>query len=80
MNDVESTRVANYEIMALEDHYKFLRDLAERPSVKLKPSIQKDGNQWCVLYGKNLHDGVSGFGDSPDEAMADFDKNWKEKI
>lgn len=22
--------------------------------VLLKPSLQKDGNQWCVLYGKNL--------------------------
>ena len=22
----------------------------------LKPSLQRDGNQWCVLYGKNLQE------------------------
>ena len=32
---------------------------------------------WCALYGDNLQDGVAGFGRSPEEAMADFDKNWK---
>jgi hypothetical protein len=32
------------------------------------------------LYGDNLQDGVGGFGDSPAEAMADFDKNWHAKL
>ena len=45
-----------------------------RPSVLFKPKIYKDGNQWCTLYGENLQDGVAGFGDSPNEAMLDFDK------
>ncbi|MCW0104448.1 hypothetical protein [Burkholderia pseudomallei] len=35
---------------------------------------------WCALYGPNLMEGVCGFGDSPAEAMADFDKNWLAKI
>lgn len=39
-----------------------------------------DGNQWCVLYGENLQDGVTGFGDSPDAASRDFDKNWCTKL
>jgi hypothetical protein len=48
----------------------------QRPSILLKPKIQIDGNQWCVLYGDDLQDGVAGFGDSPDLAMRDFDKEW----
>ena len=48
-----------------------------RPSVLYRPSIQIDGNQWCALYGDNLQDGVAGFGDTPELAMGDFDKNWK---
>lgn len=50
------------------------------PSVLYRPSISIDGNQWCALYGENLLDGVVGFGDSPAEAMAAFDKEWAKKL
>ena len=49
---------------------------AGRPSAIFRPRIYIDGNQWCVLYGENLQDGVAGFGDSPELAMHDFDVNW----
>ncbi len=49
----------------------------QRPSVLLKPKMSIDGNQWCALYGDNLQDGVAGFGDSPDKAMLDLDKNYR---
>ena len=48
----------------------------QRPSVLYRPSIERDGNKWCALYGPNLMQGVCGYGDTPAEAMADFDKNW----
>jgi hypothetical protein len=51
-----------------------------RPSAVYRPSIGRDGNKWCALYGSNLAEGVCGFGDSPAEAMADFDRNWIAKI
>jgi len=52
-----------------------------RPSVIYRPTLSLDGNQWCMLYGENLHDGVAGFGDTPALAASDFDKNWfHEKI
>jgi len=46
----------------------------QRPSVLYRPRISIDGNQWCVLYGDNLQDGIAGFGNTPALAMADFDK------
>ncbi len=46
----------------------------QRPSVLLRPTIFKDGNQWCALYGDNLQKGVAGFGDTPDAAMRNFVK------
>lgn len=52
----------------------------ERPSVLFRPRLSVDGNQWCALYGDNLQDGVAGFGDSPADAMFDFDKNWAGKL
>lgn len=49
---------------------------AGEPHVLMRPTLSIDGNQWCALYGVNLHDGVAGFGDTPAKAMVDFDKNW----
>lgn len=51
-----------------------------RPSVLFRPELMVDGNKWCALYGDNPQDGVAGFGDSPAEAMLDFDKHWTEKL
>ncbi|MNT04585.1 hypothetical protein D3C72_1391710 [compost metagenome] len=52
----------------------------QRPSAIYRPALSIDGNQWCALYGDNLQDGVSGFGDSPADAMWDFDMNWCAKL
>lgn len=51
-----------------------------RPFRMMKTILSRDGNQWCVLYGDSLQDGVVGFGDSPDLASRDFDKAWYEGI
>lgn len=48
----------------------------QRPSVRMKPILTKDGNQWCALYGENLQVGIAGFGDTPELALEEFDKNW----
>ena len=47
---------------------------------QLKPSIQIDGNQWCVLYGDNLQCGIAGFGNSPYLAIMDFNAQWYKEI
>lgn len=52
----------------------------QRPSALYRPSIGVDGNKWCALYGANLAEGVAGFGDSPAEAMDDFDRAWNAKL
>lgn len=46
------------------------------PSVLYRPKLSIDGDQWCALYGDNLHDGVAGFGNSPQLAMRAFDIAW----
>lgn len=37
----------------------------------------KDGNRWCVLLGKNIQDGISGFGETPMQAIRDFNRNFQ---
>lgn len=51
-----------------------------RPSYIFKPELTVDGNQWIALYGKDLQDGVAGFGNSPEEAYLSFDKAWNKQI
>ena len=52
----------------------------QRPSAVFRPTLGIDGNKWCALYGPNIQEGVCGFGDSPAEAMYDFDRNWVKRI
>jgi len=58
--------------LVMETEYKLFQ--------MLKPSIQRDGNQWCVLYGENLQEGIAGFGDSPYLAVLDFNKAWNTSL
>lgn len=51
-----------------------------RPSVLYRPALALDGDKWCALYGPDIQVGVSGFGDSPADAMLDFDLQWEKKI
>lgn len=50
------------------------------PFTLYRPRLFIDGNQWCALYGENLQDGVAGFGDSPEKAVADFNRKWEESL
>ncbi len=63
-------------MFAVRDAVSEIRSQYLAPSVLYKPTISVDGNQWCVLYGPDLQNGVAGFGDSPAKAMEDFDRNW----
>lgn len=47
-----------------------------RPASRMRPVLSADGNQWCMLYGSNLQEGVAGFGDTPEAAATAFDKAW----
>jgi hypothetical protein len=47
-----------------------------RPSVLFRPALSIDGSVWCALYGEDLQSGVAGFGQTPEAACMDFDKNW----
>lgn len=46
------------------------------PHVRMRPAVYKDGDKWCALYGPDIQGGVAGFGDSPEQACAEFDKAW----
>ena len=65
--------------MAICEEAAIVRGCLTAPHVLLKPSVYPDGNAWCALFGEDLQMGVAGFGDTPELACADFDKNWREQ-
>lgn len=66
-------------VAIIQEEFVFAAYEMQRPSVLYRPSISLDGSKWCALYGDDLIKGVAGFGDTPAEAMADFDENWRKQ-
>lgn len=46
----------------------------------LNATLQRDGNQWCALFGEDLQVGVAGFGDSPHEAILGWGIEMKNQV
>lgn len=40
----------------------------------LKCRFFKDGNMYCCLYGEDLQEGIAGFGETPYQAIIEFNK------
>ena len=79
LNDEYQSMAANAVAHEARMAGNAIREVAysyDAPSVKYRPSLSIDGNKWCALYGENLQDGLAGLGDSPNEAMQDFDRKW----
>ena len=51
----------------------YLEQLANIKALGLTP--YRDGDQWCVLWGLNIQEGICGFGKTPNEAISDFLSN-----
>lgn len=72
---ITDANIGHYFMLACDGLAHSLDD-HQRPSVLYRPRLFVDGNKHCAMYGENLHEGCAGFGDTPAEAMADFDKRW----
>ncbi|MEE3504879.1 hypothetical protein QN399_01135 [Pseudomonas sp. 10C3] len=77
MNDHESAYAAGKFIEQVTQAAYDINAAYTRPSAVYHPALSVDGNQYCALFGADLQSGVAGFGDTPEAAMADFDKAWR---
>lgn len=79
MNNEDSNMAANAICHAADMAKLTWQDAAYermRPCVVFKPTLTRDGDMWCALFGENLQEGVAGFGPRPFDAMAAFDTAW----
>lgn len=79
MNRDDSNMAANAICFAADQAKAAWQEAAwehMRPCVVFKPTLSKDGDMWCALFGENLQEGVAGFGETPSKAMYAFDAAW----
>lgn len=83
-NDIIRDTVSGWDVSfavgQIRDAFQEAASALVDPAALYRPAIGIDGNKWCALYGENLQDGVAGFGDSPHEAMVDFNRSWYAKL
>lgn len=77
MNDQESAYASAMFVQQVTETALDINLAYTRPAAVFRPSLSIDGNQYCALLGADLQSGVAGFGDTPEAAMADFDKAWR---
>lgn len=70
----DSFGMASHHMAVVADEYVCAAREQTRPSFLLRLVPEMDGNQWCVFYGEDLQTGIAGFGDTPMQAMREFDK------
>ena len=74
----------SYEVESVKQEFLQVAYEQQRPSVIYRPSLVKFGAKWVASYGGNTErrlpagwkTGVTGSGETPAEAMADFDIQW----
>jgi len=67
---------AYYARIAICEAAAIIQGALTAPHVLYKPTLSADGTMWCALYGADLQEGIAGFGETPAEAMAAFDRAW----
>jgi hypothetical protein len=45
--------------------------------IKVMAKMYKDGDQWCVMIGENIQEGIAGFGHQTWQAIGDFKSNFR---
>lgn len=69
----ESLQRQHLEVLRYDNERYYLALQYEAALMKtLGCKLSKDGEQWCCLYGKDLQEGIAGFGKTPAEAIS----NW----
>lgn len=78
--EIESSQRQHFAVLEHEEAMAALTIKSDLASFEvLHPTITKDGDKWCVLYGNNLQDGIAGFGDTIHAAIIDFNGQFERK-
>ncbi len=77
LDQIESSQRQWHDILYQQERMNVIIEQVEyNKFMMLKPKVSIDGDQYCVLYGENLQEGIAGFGDTLYLAILDFNKQF----
>jgi hypothetical protein len=63
-----------------EDIEEYLEDHPGSPAARLRPKIGMAGDVWLAFIGPELREGASGLGQTPLDALDDFNRHFMEPL
>jgi len=63
-----------------EDVEDYLENHPRSPAARLRPKIGMAGDVWLAFIGPELREGASGLGQTPCDALEDFNRNFMEPL
>ena len=83
LNNQDSNMAANAICHAMEMIQASWQQTAscyEAAHVIYKPRLFQDGDMWCALLGDDIQVGIAAFGKSPQDALHEWDKEFRKPI
>jgi hypothetical protein len=78
--DVTSLEIEELPPVIKEDVEDFLETHPRSPAAQLRPRIGMVGDIWLAFIGPKLRPGASGLGQTPRDALEDFNRHFMEPI
>ena len=78
--DVVSLAIEELPSMIKEDVEDFLENNPRTPAARLRPRMGMVGDIWLAFIGSELQRGASGLGETPRDALNDFNRHFMEPL
>jgi hypothetical protein len=78
--DVTSLAIEELPTPIKEDVEEYLEDHPGSPAARLRPKIGMAGDVWLAFIGPELREGASGLGQTPRDALDDFNRHFMEPL
>ncbi len=78
--DVTSLAIEELPTPIKEDVEEYLEDHPGSPAARLRPKIGMAGDVWLAFIGPELREDASGLGQTPRDALDDFNRRFMEPL
>jgi len=78
--DVTSLAIEELPAVIKEDVEDYLENHPRTPAAQLRPRMGMVGDIWLAFIGSKLRTGASGLGQTPRDALEDFNRHFMEPI
>jgi hypothetical protein len=78
--DVTSLAIEELPTPIKEDVEEYLEDHPGSPAARLRPKIGMADDVWLAFIGPELREGASGLGQTPRDALDDFNRHFMEPL